>query len=513
MTKLFKLTPFLLAAFPVIFLYDQNKNELTQQILWWPMFLVIILAGFVFFIVRFFEKNSTKSVLIASLAVVILLYYGFGYDIMYGSEFYGVIWGRHKYLFPLWIFIGVGGLYWLKITKRNLDNLLQAVCFSVFIMILMPVWGSVHYNLTKPDTKKELANSESANLHFDDKQKINSSGPLPDIYYIIPDAYAGPKVLERYFNFDNREFYEYLKKKGFDIAQNSRSSYPNTYFSVASTLNMEYINHVSDILGKDSNDYNPIRQILNDNRVLKQLKSAGYKYVHLDSDYTTFLEGDSLAVETPLDIFSRMFMKFTVLRPFGGRYGFKENAINNRLRDNVLAVFESLERITVEGGPKFVFAHITSPHGPYVFNRNGERVDSQFSNNIEEMGYYIDQLIFVNNKLITLVDKILSNSKIPPIVIIQSDHGFYVPPEVLIIPNYDTLKFNIRMANFSAYYLPKKKCNSVLPQSLNTVNTFRFVFDQCFKTKYSLLENKSYYFTNQNRPYNLIEVDYSKDPF
>jgi len=513
MTKLIKFTPFLLAVSPVIFLYDQNKNEITNEVLWLPVFSVLLLAFIVFFAIRFFEKDLKKAILTASLIVVGLLYYGFIYDAIYNFKLGDLTLGRHKYLFPLWVLLLIGGLYWTKRTKKDLDNFLQALCFSAFIMVLMPALGSVYYNLTKPDLKKPVNGDVKFNL--EDNQKLNLTQPLPDIYYIVPDAYAGPKVLNKYLNFDNEEFYDGLEKKGFIIAQNSRSSYQNTYFSLSSTLNMEYINYLGEILGKDSNDYNPIRQMIDNNRTLRQLKSAGYKYLHFDSDYTTFLGEDPLAIETPTDVFARMLMKFTILRPFGGRYGFKESAINDQLRNNVLKVFDSLEQSVFEDGPKFVFAHITSPHGPYVFNRNGEKVNGQIYNNIdniEEMKYYLDQLIFVNSRLLVLVDKILANSQTPPIIIIQSDHGFYVPPEVLTDPNYSEIKFNIRTKNFSAYYLPNK-CKSALPQSMNTVNTFRFIFDQCFGADYGLLENKSYYFTNESKPYDLIEIDYSKDIF
>lgn len=512
MTRLVKLTLFLLAIFPVVFLYDQNKNEISPQVLWLPMFSVLLLAFIVFFIVRFFERNLTKSILIASLTIIILLYYGFGYDLIYGFEFAGVVFGRHKYLFPLWALIYIGGFYLLKTTKRTLENLLQAISFSALIMVLIPFSGSVYYNLTKSNIGKELLGGASLKYNLDDSQKISLTGFLPDIYYIVPDAYAGPEILKKYFDFDNKEFYDHLVKKGFIIFKNSKSGYQNTYLSLASTINMEYINYLGDILGKDSNDYKPLIRMINDNRTLKQLKSAGYKYVHFDSDATTFLEGGLTALETPLDNFARLLMKSTILRFFGGRYGFKESAINSQIRNNILATFKNLENSVIEGGPKFVFVHITAPHGPYVFDRNGGEVEGLVNNNFEDMDYYFNQLIFVNSKLMVVVDKILSESKTPPIIIIQSDHGFYVPPEVFVSPDYDITKFNIRMANFSAYYLPKR-CKSDLPQSMNAVNTFRLIFDQCFGTTYGLLENKSYYYTSEKRPYNLLEVDYSKDPF
>ena len=40
---------------------------------------------------------------------------------------------------------------------------------------------------------------------------INYEDNLPDVYYIILDAYAGSEALEVVFNYDNNEFYDFLK--------------------------------------------------------------------------------------------------------------------------------------------------------------------------------------------------------------------------------------------------------------------------------------------------------------
>lgn len=516
MKWIFKLTPFLLAISLVVFLYDQNKNELLPWVIWWPLLATLVLAGIIVLAIQFFIKNRTKQTLLASLVVIALLYYGFVYDAVYGFEFMGTNLGRHKYLFPLWTLASFAVFLWLTATKKSLDNLIKILFFSTFIFILISTSGAAFYNfkriLADPKIKEKI---EEYNIKDDQRLNIKS-GKFPDIYYIIPDAYAGQKVLNKYFNFDNKEFYDYLTKKGFDIARNSRSTYPVTYFSVASTLNMEYVNYLGDVLGSDSSDLTVLRRIIDDNKVLRQLDSVGYEYVHLDTDSTTFLNRrDSLYTrESLLDGFVREIMKITILRPFGGRYGLRENAINDRIRQNTLIVFDSLKNVPRTESPKFIFAHITAPHGPYVFGKNGENVDAKFSNFAapkDDMGLYLDQLVFVNKKITEVIDSILSQSSEPPIIIIQSDHGVYLPPEILAGSEYEIIKENVRMFNFSAYYLPKM-CKSKVPQSMNAVNTFRFIFDQCFGAKYGLLENRSYYYTNANRPYDLLPVDYSKDP-
>ena len=85
-------------------------------------------------------------------------------------------------------------------------------------------------------------------------------------------------------------------------------------------------------------------------------------------------------------------------------------------------------------GPKLVFAHIVSPHPPFVFDENGQALEpsSPYSMNdgddykgtLEEYrAGYPGQVRFVNRQLQQVVDALLAQSEAPPLIIIQGDHG------------------------------------------------------------------------------------------
>jgi phosphoglycerol transferase MdoB-like AlkP superfamily enzyme len=85
-------------------------------------------------------------------------------------------------------------------------------------------------------------------------------------------------------------------------------------------------------------------------------------------------------------------------------------------------------------GPKYVFAHVVSPHPPFVFDQSGQPIDSQRSYNIgdgddyqgdldEYLVGYSGQVQFINHEMEQVIDAILANSSSPPIIIIQGDHG------------------------------------------------------------------------------------------
>ena len=92
-----------------------------------------------------------------------------------------------------------------------------------------------------------------------------------------------------------------------------------------------------------------------------------------------------------------------------------------------------------------------------------------------------------------MVKKIIINSDVPVVIILQSDTG---PGRVA---DYR------RMAILNAMYLPGEGNKSVYP-SISPVNTFRLIFDSYFGGEFGLLEDKSYYSTYQ-LPYNFNIID------
>ncbi|MCH7831677.1 MAG: hypothetical protein IIC55_02285, partial [Proteobacteria bacterium] len=64
------------------------------------------------------------------------------------------------------------------------------------------------------------------------------AGSLPNVYFIIFDAYGRRDMLRKYLNYDNGAFLNALEKRGFVVLEKSRTNYPATFLSIAATLNM-----------------------------------------------------------------------------------------------------------------------------------------------------------------------------------------------------------------------------------------------------------------------------------
>ena len=149
--------------------------------------------------------------------------------------------------------------------------------------------------------------------------------------------------------------------------------------------------------------------------------------------------------------------------------------------------------------PIFVFAHVVIPHIPHVFDRDGNFLPEEEAAD-KRTESYLNQLIFCNKKLKTLIDIILSKSEISPIIILQGDHG----PAGLALNNYYSLSsedmIRVTLRQLSAYHLPQDG-SDLLYDNITPVNTFRVIFNYYFGTNYELLDDRSYWPNTKARKY------------
>ena len=76
-----------------------------------------------------------------------------------------------------------------------------------------------------------------------------------------------------------------------------------------------------------------------------------------------------------------------------------------------------------------------------------------------------------------LVEEILAKSDVPPIIILQGDHGVWWESE------------EHRTEILNAYYLPGEG-SKLLYKTISPVNSFRVVFNLYFGTDYELLDDR-----------------------
>lgn len=321
------------------------------------------------------------------------------------------------------------------------------------------------------------------------------SDSSPDIYYIILDMYARADFLEKKYQYDNSEFLSFLADRGFYVADQSRTNYAHTPSSLASSLNLMYLDDIAEQMGDISTNYQPLFAMLKHNRVFQFLRHHGYTIVAFSSghEFTEIRDADVYmrpAGWQPTD-FQNALLSTTPLAAL-------QKTQDDIHRGRILYTFDHLADVARIEAPTFAFAHISSPHPPYVFGANGEpvhykpHVELEYDEFVEA---YVNQLAFISKKTQATIEEILAQSPEPPIIIVQSDHG----------PVYLRHDIPERMSILNAYYFPDQNYDA-LYEGITPVNTFRVVLNGYFGTGYEILEDKSYFSELRNKIYSYTDV-------
>jgi hypothetical protein len=186
-------------------------------------------------------------------------------------------------------------------------------------------------------------------------------------------------------------------------------------------------------------------------------------------------------------------------------------------RQRVLDTFKHLSNLPRTSGPKFVFAHIVSPHPPFVFGADGQPIDPGWSYSMADGSNYSGdwdtyrqgyaaQVQFVNQMVEQTVDAILARSDQPPVIIIQGDHG---PGGSLDWASPDRTCLWERSGILNAYYLPGNGQDALYP-TISPVNSFRVVLNSYFGADLPLLPDETY-FTSHELPREIIDITADRD--
>lgn len=495
--------PFLLAIFPILTLYKSNINNLPASSIIEPLAISIYGSIIAFALIYFFAKSILKTSILTSL--LIIFYFTFTH-FTYSNFIFNAIFKNSMILYYLlaliWIFI-----YYLlfkiilavKLPPYSVNLFLNILSAALIIMTSAEIIIFFHKN------NYTFAKTVDAELTM----PAEENEQLPDIYYIILDAYAREDVLKEYYNYDNSEFINFLKEKGFYVAEKSMTNYGRTHFSISSSLN--YQHHLS-LSKKMKNSYNlsPLIDLIHNNKVYNYLRGKGYKIVSMPSAWygdngnnaDIFLAEEKKIFKSPLNYY--------LMPNFLHSYKYL-----NKYRSKILYNFEHLPDIAKINGPTFNYSHIIIPHPPFVFNKNGEEINPEYTANNDGIFYfklypdkedyknkYKDTIIFINSELKKTINNIIDNSDSPPIIIIQSDHG---PGLNLNGNNIKTSDPRERISILNAYFVPKE-IKEKLYDKITPINTFPIIFNSLFNDSIKLNEDKSYMMGDKN-PYLFYEAN------
>jgi hypothetical protein len=510
------LYPALFGAFAVLSLYSSNFDELEPGDLVRPLLLAVGFGVALTAACQLLWRSREQGALVAAGTLIAFFSYGHLFESLSPLEVAGRSLGHHRYALAA---IGLGWLAWLRWTGRRrrwpraLGPLLQAAAVVAGLVGaggLLWRWRAAQAPLPASSLALE-----------------GEPGPieLPDIYYIVLDGYGRQDVLARYYGFDNSPFLDRLRSLGFYVADRSTANYNQTVLSLAASLNMQYVQDLIEGQAPGPEGRARLAETLKHSELRRYLERIGYDTLAFETGYSQTEirdadvfwgpEADPSRSEHPLlggrvSAFESLLLSTTAMRAVLDFDPLRRQLALDSLTDphyemhraRVRYTLDSLGKAAEHRGATFVFAHVISPHPPFVFDSEGRPLSNRglysladadaFGATPEEyVALYRSQLEYLNTLVIPALEDILQRSDRPPVILLQADHG---PGAYLVWDSLEGSLLKERMSVLNAYYFPDASYERLDP-TISPVNSFRVVLSQYLGADLPRLPDRSFFST------------------
>ena len=471
-------------VYPIVALLANNIKQVDAVVAFRPLAISVLLSCVSLVLLRVLFSDWHRAAIFTTILIFLFFSYGHVYGYIKTVDLFGIVLGRHRLLLLIWAGVTVAAFFFVFSKKRNFESHTVTLNVIALTLLVFPVFTIASYRLSVRNTPS-LYSSPTEIL------TIESDQVLPDVYYIILDSYTRSDVLEEMYGYDNSPFLNRLGEMGFIVAECSTSNYMWTRLSISSTLNMDYLQDIPAYLDAADKDI-ATEDLLKHSLVRRNLESLGYQTVAFATGFPfNEITDADLFLEPPSSVagsrsFDALLVQTTLLKVLQDfDYIHINQTASAQFRDRTLFALEEFDDLARMDGPKFVYIHIITPHPPFVFGPNGEVVDpkdfvsteGQYTEDTYFDGY-TDQLDFISREIVQSIQKMLEESTVPPIIILQGDHGPWKQ------------QGENRVSILNAYYLPGHE-DSVY-SAISPVNSFRVIFNEYFNTNYPLLDDVSY---------------------
>lgn len=499
--------PLLLAAFPVLFLWSQNRNEVRFGDVVGPLLVVVAATLACFAVAALVLRDHRRGALVASGLAFLALSYGHVRDLLPDAV------ARPRLLLVAWLVLGLVVVVAGVRTRTRLPAVTNALNVVAVVLVVTAVAPLAPRLLTAGSG----VDASSTPVSGGDGTDLDRR----DIVYIVPDRYPSARNLEELFGADNAAFTGYLEERGFRIADDSIANYNKTAHSLAATLNLGYLDDVAERVrrsGADQSDWGPVYDMLEDHRVGRFLEDLGYRHIQLGTWWQPTRSAATADVVYEYEAtteFRTVLEHTTVVPAVRAALGLQPEDRGQRgtVRETNLYQLQRFEEVAAQRSerPRFIFAHIALPHEPYVFDADGSWVSEAEEEARTHEENLLAQLEYLNGRLRGIVDRLLDRPEDEhPIIVIQADEALHplryrLDEDPFVWPQATDAELLQKFRILSAYYLPGRGDEPV-PEDITPVNTFRLVFDRYLGTDHGLLPDRAYVIHNHHRLYDLTEV-------
>lgn len=491
----------LLVMAEFIILIDYNLGEITLTEVGFSILECLIIIILILILVSLLNK---KLLLFIPLGIILNFQFSNIYDSL--SSFMDI--SEKFFLLVIvmaWLFFAT--TFW-KANQKDIIN----INYIITIVIFLGGVSQVLFLNKSSDSNVLSASLLQSPIEAKKESDLSVDSELPNIIYIVPDRYSNLSQLKRAYGYDNLSFYNELEKRGFIFSKDANSNYPNTYSSLASTLNMTYL------VSKDNEINQHIAYpLIKNSLAFNQFKNMGYNFINIDNWWLgtrdnpiadeNFYSQNKFYIST---LTFNLLDRTPIIKLLTRYYP----TINPRYSCNIQKNNFDLiiDKASNKKSGQFIFAHLLSPHYPYLIDsegscfteKNKKRTDiiPHGENSLHKeipIKNYIEQLKFTNKRLLEIFDEIKqSNDNF--IIIIQSDEGPH-PYCWGIKTSCDENDWRLKTGIINSFYYSKS--HAINSNDLVTpINNFRHIFNILSEEELELLDHKIYMLTDSNNEKN-----------
>jgi hypothetical protein len=339
---------------------------------------------------------------------------------------------------------------------------------------------------------------------------LASSSRPPDILHIVLDGMAGPHIARSRFGLDLSGQIEELEAEGVTVNPEAVANYSQTYLSLASVLNMQYLEGFATKTTRPADRW-PLDRLIQESSVVRSLKQAGYEFTLVGSDYLATAEHEQadVCVCDPVrfgefEAFALLLSPFRVFPIWSPAY--------EGHRRKLLQGFEAIERAPTSNRPQLLLAHFLAPHPPFVLGGKGPASDPSWPFGFHDgqryggardayVAGYRDQAGFVTARVAAAIREfIVRRGGRNVVVFLHGDHGpgLDFDGEAPLGTDVDQ-----RMSILLATRWPRDVV--IQPAVKSPVNLYRMLFRHVFGQPLETLADRSFV-SPFSSPYDLTEV-------
>jgi hypothetical protein len=495
--------PLLVGAYPILYFYGANIDKMSASEIVLPLTVAWLVLGVVWLAAAKALGGIRPGAIAATLSVLLFCLLIPAYRVAIGAGLPKVL-----ALGAVVLLFGASAAL-IAFGRRRLDWLSGFLDIAAAVSTVLLV-GTI--------VMKEVALEEVSLGQHGFEAAVPPGVSRPDIFYIVLDGYGRSDVLRELYDYDNSAIVQKLEGLGFYVASATTSNYSQTMLSLSSSLNMTYLDTVAEHLGIKSDERAALKRLIADSRVVKRLKGLGYEFVTFPSGFsgTQGLDGVDVTLSsgfTPTEFHNLLIGRSpmpAILAGLGVSVKDWQHAAHRRRIDHI---FETLPTLGAASQPQFVFAHVLSPHPPFVFGADGAHLNpsrgfsfDDGSGWVREGGRpaylkgYAAQAQYIGARAADAVARILARNS-NAVIIIQGDHG---PGAHLNTNSYPGSNMRERMTILNAYHVPAT-IRDRLYANVSPVNSFRLVLGDLFGPQLEPLKDEAY-FSAWRTPYDFVRV-------